>query len=92
MRDLAFVGFLATLLAMALKRPFLFVLAYASVDIVAPQRRSYYLLNSIPVSMIVAGLAVAGWFIADDKRHFKVAGRQWLMLALLGWNPAGGPS
>ena len=37
MRDLAFVGFLATLLAMALKRPFLFVLAYAYVDIVAPQ-------------------------------------------------------
>ena len=85
MRDLAFVGFLATLLAMALKRPFLFVLAYAYVDIVAPQRLSYYLLNSIPVSMIVAGLAVAGWFIADDKRHFKVAGRQWLMLILLGY-------
>src|SRR3546814_1994006 len=71
-RDLALVGFLAALLALGFKRPFLFVLAYAYVDIVSPQRLSYYLLNSIPVSMIVAGLAFAGWLIADDKRHFKV--------------------
>lgn len=88
MRDLALVGFLAALLALGFKRPFLFVLAYAYVDIVSPQRLSYYLLNSVPVSMIVAGLAFAGWMIADDKRHFKVTGRQWLMLVLLayaGW-------
>src|SRR3546814_5785820 len=87
-RDLALVGFLAALLALGFKRPFLFVLAYAYVDIVSPQRLSYYLLNSIPVSMIVAGLSFAGWLIADDKRHFKVTGRQWLMMILLayaGW-------
>ncbi|MGZ8282828.1 MAG: putative O-glycosylation ligase, exosortase A system-associated [Allosphingosinicella sp.] len=83
MRDLAFVGFLAALLALGLKRPFLFILAYAYVDIVAPQRLSYFLLNSIPISMIMAGLAVAAWFIADDKRRFAVTPRQWLMLALL---------
>src|SRR3546814_4334695 len=38
--------------------------------------------------MIVAGLAFAGWLIADDKRHFKVTGRLWLMMILLayaGW-------
>lgn len=88
MRDLALIGFLAALLGLGIKRPFLFVLAYAYVDIVSPQRLSYYLLNSIPVSMIVAGLAIAGWLIADDKRHLKVTGRQWLMLVLLayaGW-------
>ncbi|HEY1145054.1 MAG TPA: putative O-glycosylation ligase, exosortase A system-associated [Allosphingosinicella sp.] len=83
MRDLAFVGFLAALMAFGLKRPFLFVLAYAYVDIVAPQRLSYYLLNSIPLSMILALLAIGGWLIADDKRELRVAGRQWLMLILL---------
>ncbi len=83
MRDLAFVAFLLALLGFGFKRPFLFVLAYAYVDIVAPQRLSYYLLNAIPVSMIVAGLAMAGWLIADDKKGFRIAGRQWLMLALL---------
>jgi probable O-glycosylation ligase (exosortase A-associated) len=84
-RDLAFVGFIAALLAFGLKRPFVFVLAYCYVDIVAPQRLSYYLLNSIPLSMILALLAVGGWLIADDKRHLRVTGRQWLMLALLAY-------
>ena len=45
MRDLAFVGFLAALLALGCKRPFLFVLAYVYIDTVSPQRLSYYLLN-----------------------------------------------
>src|SRR3546814_18426297 len=39
--------------------------------------------------MSVAGRSFAGWLIADDKRHFKVTGRQWLMMILLayaGWN------
>ena len=85
MRDLAFVGFLAALLALGFKRPFLFVLAFAYVDIVAPQRLSYYLLNSIPISLIVFLFAVAGWAVADAKRGFAVAPRQWLMIALLGY-------
>lgn len=83
MRDLFFVGFLAALLALGLRRPFLFVLAYAYVDIVAPQRLSYYLLNSIPISLIVAALAIGGWLIADEKRDFRVMPRQWLMILLL---------
>jgi probable O-glycosylation ligase (exosortase A-associated) len=82
-RDLAFIGFLVALLGFGFKRPFLFVLAYAYVDIVAPQRLSYYMLNAVPVSMIVAGLAIAGWMVADDKRNFTVTGRQWLMVILL---------
>jgi probable O-glycosylation ligase (exosortase A-associated) len=82
-RDLAFVGFLVALLALGFKRPFLWVLAYAYVDIVSPQRLSYYLLNAIPVSMIVALLAMAGWLIADKKAGMQVTARQGLMLTLL---------
>jgi probable O-glycosylation ligase (exosortase A-associated) len=82
-RDLVFVGFLVSLLALGLRRPFLFVLTYAYVDIVAPQRLSYYMLNSVPVSMIVAALAIGGWLIADDKSDFRIAPRQWLLLLLL---------
>ena len=85
MRDLAFLGFIAALLALGLKRPFLFILAYAYVDIVSPQRLSYFLLNSIPISMIMAGLAVAAWFFTDQKRDLAVTPRQWLMLALLAY-------
>src|SRR3954463_13166564 len=85
LRDLAFVGFLVALLGLGFKRPFLFVLAYAYVDIVAPQHLSYFLLNSIPLSLIVTLMAMAGWLIADEKKGFSIAPRQWLMLAILGW-------
>ena len=61
MRDAVFVLVLLALFAFGLKRPFLWVLVYAYVDIVAPQRLTYYLLNAVPVSLIAAGFAVLGW-------------------------------
>lgn len=85
MRDLGLVGFLAALIALGFRRPFLFVLAYAYVDIVSPQRLSYYLLNALPVSLICFALALGGWLLADDKKGLRIAGRQWLMLMLLAW-------
>jgi probable O-glycosylation ligase (exosortase A-associated) len=84
-RDLFFVFYLVGLLALGFRRPFLFVLAYAYVDIVSPQQLSYFLLNRIPLSLILAGLAVAGWAISDDKKGLRVAPRQMLMLALLAY-------
>lgn len=84
-RDLAFVGFLAALMLFGLRRPFLFVLGYAYVDIVSPQRLSYYLLNSVPVSLIFCALALLGWLIADDKSAARFGVRQTLLLLLLGW-------
>ncbi|MFA5970196.1 MAG: putative O-glycosylation ligase, exosortase A system-associated [Sphingomonas sp.] len=83
MRDLAFVGFLATLFALGLKRPFLLVLAYVYIDIVSPQRLTYLLLNAVPISLIAVLLAVGGWALFDDKRDTRVAPRQILMLVLL---------
>jgi probable O-glycosylation ligase (exosortase A-associated) len=85
MRDLALIGFLGALLMLGMKRPFLFALAYIYVDTVSPQRLSYYLLNTIPLSMIVAGLAFAGWLIADRKDGFAITARQGLMLVLLAY-------
>lgn len=85
MRDLAFVGYLLALIGLGFRRPFLFVLAYAYVDIVSPQHLSYFLLNSIPLSMIVAALAIGGWALADDKTGVRIAPRQWLMLLLLAY-------
>jgi probable O-glycosylation ligase (exosortase A-associated) len=84
MRDVALVGFLLGLLALGLKRPFLFVLAYIYVDTVSPQRLSYYLLNSISVSMYVAALAIGGWLLFDRK-DVRFAPRQGLILVLLAY-------
>jgi probable O-glycosylation ligase (exosortase A-associated) len=84
-RDLSLVIFLAGLLTLGLRRPFLFVLAYVYVDTVSPQRLSYYLLNSIPLSMIVASLAFGGWLMFDRKQGVALTGRQALMALLLGY-------
>jgi probable O-glycosylation ligase (exosortase A-associated) len=84
-RDLALVGFLLALIGLGFRRPFLFVLAYAYVDIVSPQRLSYYLLNAVPVSLICAGLAVGGWLLMDDKSGTRFGVRQTIMLVLLAY-------
>ncbi|SEH17960.1 probable O-glycosylation ligase, exosortase A-associated [Sphingopyxis sp. YR583] len=83
MRDLAFVAFLFAFIGIGFRKPFLFVLCFCYIDIVAPQRLSYFLINSIPISLIVFGLAVVGWLVADDKRDTRWSGRQTLLVALL---------
>jgi len=83
--DLFLVGFLAALFALGFRRPFLFVLTYAYIDIVAPQRLTYLLLNSIPISLIAFLLAGGGWLLADDKKDVRVAPRQFLILLLLAY-------
>jgi probable O-glycosylation ligase (exosortase A-associated) len=83
MRDLGFIVYLMLLVGLGFKRPFLFVLAFAYIDIVQPQRLSYYLLNSLQVSMIVAVMAFGAWLLFDNKKGARFAPRQGLMLALL---------
>jgi len=82
-RDLFLIGFLVGILLAGFRRPFLFVLAYIYVDIVSPQRLSYYLLSSIPVSLIVFIAAFLGWAIADDKSLSKPSPRQIILVILL---------
>ncbi len=85
MRDIFFLIFLAAMFLIALKRPFLFVLTYAYIDIVSPQRLSYFLLNSIPISLIAFAGAFGGWLLIDNKRDSRLSWRQLLMVALLVW-------
>jgi probable O-glycosylation ligase (exosortase A-associated) len=85
MRDLFFVGYLGLLMLMAFKRPFLFTLVYAYIDIIAPQRLSYFLLNSIPLSLILFALAFLGFIVSDDKRDVRVSPRWALLLVLLAY-------
>jgi len=83
--DLAFVGFLVALFGLAFRRPFLFILAYVYIDIVSPQRLTYFLLNSVPISLIAVAAAVLSWALVDRKEDSRLAPRQVLMVLLLGW-------
>lgn len=83
MLDLALAGFLFGLLAIGLRKPFIWVLAYLYVDIVAPQKISYFLLASLPVSLIVFVLGFGGWVAFDTKEGSRFSGRQAMILILL---------
>ncbi len=83
MLDLALTGFVCGFMALGLRRPFLWVLAYLYIDVVAPQKISYFLLASIPVSLIAFIAAFGGWLFADDKTNSRFVLRQGLILLLL---------
>ena len=55
------------------RRPFLFVLAYVYVDIVSPQRLTYLLLNSVPISLIAVD--ACGGRLGDRRQEGRAAGR-----------------
>ena len=85
MIDLAFAAFLGLFLAAGLRRPFIWVLAYLYVDILSPQKISYFLLASLPVSLIVFVAAFGGWLLIDRKEGVRFTFRQALILFLLVW-------
>ncbi|MEQ5787775.1 O-antigen ligase family protein [Erythrobacter sp. NFXS35] len=85
MLDLIFLAFIFYLLLLGLKRPFLWVLLYVYIDILAPQRIGYSLITSLPVSLIAFAAAFGGWLVLDRKEGARFSVRQGLMLALLAY-------
>ncbi|WP_435419296.1 putative O-glycosylation ligase, exosortase A system-associated [Parerythrobacter aurantius] len=85
MTDLFFLGFFGLIMAMGLRRPFLWVLAYLWVDILAPQKIAFGFFASIPVSLVAFCAAFAGWALTDSKKGVRFTLRQGLLLFLLVW-------
>jgi len=81
--NLALTGFVFTLFALGLRRPFLWVLAYLYIDILAPQKVSWGFLAKLPISLMAFVLAFAGWLMLDDKRDSRFTLRQGLIAVLL---------
>jgi len=81
--DLCLTAFLGFYLLLGAKRPFLWVLAYLYVDIVAPQIISWGILSHLPTSLIFFTAAFAGWLLFDDKSDSRFTVRQGLLLLLL---------
>lgn len=85
MLDLFLASFVLGLLALGLRRPFIWVLAYLYIDVVAPQKISYFLLASIPISLIVFAAAFLGWLARDPKADCRFTLRQALIVLLLAY-------
>ena len=85
MRDLVLIAFIGAVLAMGFKRPFLWVLLYIYIDIVAPQKVAWGILTQLSISLVVFVIAFGGYFVLDSKKGSKVTVRQGLIVALLVW-------
>jgi probable O-glycosylation ligase (exosortase A-associated) len=85
MLDLVFLAFIGYMLVLGLRRPFVWVLLYVYIDIIAPQRIGYSLIATLPVSLIAFAAAFGGWLALDRKNGARFTLRQGLLAALLGY-------
>ena len=85
MLDAALFLFVLALFALGIRRPFVWVIAYIYIDILAPQKIGWALTPLLPISLIAFVLAFAGWVIADAKSQVRFTLRQGIMIAFLGW-------
>lgn len=83
MLDLFLLSCVLAFIGAGFRKPFIFVLAYAYIDIVSPQKVSWGILSHIPVSLIAFLCAFGAWFVADDKSGTRFSLRQFLLLLLL---------
>ncbi len=85
MLDLALFAFVMAFLVVGIRRPFVWVLAYLYIDILAPQKIGWTLTPALPISLIAFCAAFGGWLLSDPKRGAGFTFRQGLMLALLAY-------
>ena len=83
MLDVAVTAFVAAILIMGIRRPFIWVLSYLYVDICSPQKFTYHFLAGAPLSMITFCLAVISWALVDRESRGRFTFRQVLILLLL---------
>ena len=83
MLDLALFGFVMAFFAIGFRRPYLWVLAYLYIDILAPQKIGWSITSALPISFIAFCAAFAGWLLTDSKKGAKFAFRQVLLCLLL---------
>ncbi len=79
---LAFIGFV---LLLGLRRPYLWVLLYVYIDILAPQRIGFGLIQSLQISLVAFAAAFGGWLLLDRKENISFSFRQALLVVFFAW-------
>lgn len=85
MLDLALFLTVIGMFVLGLRHPFIWVLAYLYIDILAPQKIGWTLTQLLPISLIAFILAFAGWLMSDSKQNFRFTLRQGILACLLLW-------
>lgn len=85
MLDLALFVTVIGMLLLGLRRPFLWVLVYIYIDILAPQKIGWSLTPMLPISLIAFLLAFTGLVMSDSKAGIRFTFRQGILAVLLAY-------
>ena len=83
MLGLVFLAFVAFVGLLGFKRPFLWVLLYIYIDILAPQRIAWGLIQNLSISLLAFLAAFGGYLLLDKKEYIAFSWRQALLTLLL---------
>src|SRR4051812_48218409 len=83
MRDLALIGVLGLLLAMAVWRPFVGVLLWCWLSFMNPHQLSWGAAASFPWALMAFGATLLGCFVAREPKRAPTDAVTWLLLILL---------
>jgi probable O-glycosylation ligase (exosortase A-associated) len=72
-------------LGLSFPAPFVATLGYVWVDTFGPQNVTYFILNQIPVAMIMGVLAMGGYLLLDRRSPPPASAGSVLMIAMVVW-------
>ncbi len=84
MRDFLLLSAVATLLTLALRRPFIGVLAWAWFSIMAPHQIAYGVYG-VPLNLVIAVVTVFAYVVSGEAMKFRIDPVIALILGLAGW-------
>ncbi len=85
MLGFVFLAFILFVVLLGLRRPFLWVMLYIYIDILAPQRIAWGLIQNISISFLAFLLAFGGYVVLDRKEYITFSWRQALLVLLLAY-------
>ncbi len=84
MRDFLLLSAVATLLALALRRPFVGVVAWAWFSIMTPHQIAYGVYG-VPLNLVIAAVTVFAYVVSGEAMKFRFDPVIALILGLAGW-------
>ncbi len=84
MRDFILLSAIAALLALALRRPFVGVIAWAWFTIMTPHQIAYGVYG-VPLNVVIAGVTLFAYVVSGEAMKFRFDPVISLILALAGW-------